>query len=140
MGNRSMYPSTSGGSVGRVYAEIKLRLNGAGAPTVLSGNSLLSQTAPPTHTGGTNVIGLTMRDAWPEIITHAVDVRDDTPNGAYATLGNITNEASTAIPALPITFNVATWTAGGAAANNSSLIIVITLAIRNSNVTYGNNP
>ena len=140
MGNRAMYPGQSGGSVGRVYAEIKLKLNGASAPTVLAGNSWLSPTSPPTHTAATNVIGVTLRDAWPEVVAHSASVRDDANTGSYAECGSFANEGSTAVPALPITFNVNTFNSGGSALNNSTLVITIQLALRNSSTTYGNTP
>ena len=138
MGNRAQYPSTSGGSIGRMYVELKLKLNGAGTPTVLAGNSFLSLTAPPVHVGGSNVVTITMRDTWPEVIYAGSDPRDDAPNGAYATIGTITNEASTT--QLPITFKLNTWTAGGAVSNDSTLTVGIVLVIRASNATYGNTP
>lgn len=140
MGNRTNYPSQSGGQIGQVEAKFKLKLNGASAPTVLAGNSYLSPTSPPTHAGGTNIVSVTMRDPWLEVVGHAVDVRDDTPNGAYATLGTFANESSTTVPPSPITFKLNTWTAGGAAANDSSLVVTVTITLRNSTVTYGNTP
>jgi len=147
MADRALYPSQSGGSVGRVYAEIKLKLNGTGAPIVLAGASFLDKAVPTAHVSGTNVCTITMRDAWPELVAHAVDVRDDTPNGAYATLGSVANELGQATGGVvgvtgtagkPMTFKVATWTAGGAVSNDSTLIAVITLALRNSSESYGN--
>jgi hypothetical protein len=134
MANRAKYPAQSFG-IGREYAEVQLQLNGAAAPTVLEGKEFIKSA---THAGGTNVIAVTLFDAFPKVVAHAVDVRDDAGNGAYATIGNFANEASQASPALPITFSVRTFTAGGAASNDSALVIVITLAMRNSNVTAGN--
>lgn len=147
MGDRGFYPAQSGGSVGRVYGELKLKLNGAAVPTVLAGGSWLATSGATAHVGGSNVCTITMRDAWLEMISHACDVRDDAPNGAYATLGTIANEQGqagggvigiTGTPGKPMTFKIATFTAGGAAANDSSLIVVITFALRNSNEIYGN--
>jgi hypothetical protein len=142
MGNRTMYPGQSGGSVGRVYVEIKIQANGASLPKVLSGAGFLDPSTPLTHTGGTNIIGVKMRDQWPEIVAHAVDIRDDTPNGAYASLGTFANEGSTAASASgaapPVTFNINTWSAAGAAANNFTGVIAVQLAIRNSSEAYGN--
>jgi hypothetical protein len=147
MADRTRYPSNSGGSIGREYIELKLKLNGAGIPIVLAGGGFLTSSTPTAHTGGTNVYTINMRDAWLELIAHAVDVRDDVPNGAYATIGTIQNEAGqasggvvgiTGTPGKPLTFKVATWTAGGAVSNDSTLICVITLAFRNSNEQYGN--
>lgn len=142
MGDRTNYPANSGGSVGRVYCEIKLQGNGAGVPKVLSGASYLDPSTPVAHVGGSNIITVKMRNQWPEIVAHACDVRDDAGNGAYATIGTFANEGSTSTgasgAAATVTFKVQTFTAGGANSNDSSLVIVIQLAIRNSSEAYGN--
>lgn len=140
MGMRSGYTSQNVGSVGRYYTELKVTLGGsATSVTATRGAGMLAQTGGIVHVGGTNVWTFTMRDAWPEVVVHSVDVRDDAGNGAYATLGSFTNEGTgTAVPAPPITFKLQTWTAGGAALNDSTLVVVIALALRNSNETYGN--
>jgi hypothetical protein len=136
MGNRTKYPSQSGGSVGREYLEIKLQLNGASAPTVLRGAGFLAITNPATHTGGTNAVVVTLRDGYPEAVVHSVDVRDDAGSGAYATIGNFTGEGSGSLT--PVGFTIRTFNAGGSAANDSSLVVVVALALRNSSVTAGN--
>jgi hypothetical protein len=131
-------PAVSGGSVGREYFELKLKLNGASAPTVLSGAGFLATSGAVAHTGGTNVVTVKMRDPWLEAIYIAAEPRDDSANGSYCTVGSITNENSQTAPATPLQFNVMTWNAGGTALNNSTLVIGIVLCLRNSSVTYGN--
>lgn len=142
MGNRAQYPSTSGASVGRTYCEFKIQANGAGVPIVLRGASFLATVNPVTHTPGSNVLVVTMRDQWPEIVAHSVDVRDDAGNGQYATIGSFINEGSVATGASgaapPVGFKIQTFTASGTAQNDSTLVIVISLAIRNSSESYGN--
>jgi len=140
MGNRDAFPGQSGGSIGRWYVEFKIKLNGASAPTILSGSSFLATSGALAHVGGTNVISVTLRDPWPEIIFANADLRDDAPNGAYVTIGSITGENSQTVPPAPIAFKLNTWTAGGAVSNDSSATVSVSLAIRNSNTTYGNNP
>lgn len=140
MGNRAQYPATSGGSIGRTYMEIKLKLGGTGNPTVLAGSSFLSSTSPPSHSSGSNVVLVTLRDAWPEVVAHAVDERDDAGAGTYATIGSFANEGSAAVPALPVTFKIQTFVAAGSASNDSTLVVVVQLALRNSSTTYGNTP
>jgi hypothetical protein len=134
MANRAKYTAQSFG-IGREYMEFQLKLNGASAPTVLEGNEVV---ASATHTGGTNVITVTLKDSFPKVVAHAVDVRDDAGNGSYATIGSITGEASATVPTAPISFKIQTFVAGGTASNDSTLVVVITLALRNSNVTAGN--
>jgi hypothetical protein len=136
MANRTKYPSQSGGSVGREYFEIKLKLNGAATPTVLRGAGFLSASTPATHTGGTNVVTITLRDGFPEVVVHSVDLRDDAANGAYCTAGTFANEGSG--QNVPITFNINTFSASGAVSNDDTHVIVVALALRNSSVTYGN--
>lgn len=138
MADRARYPSTNLASIGRDYIELKIKLNGASAPTILQGSSALDPTKPPTHTGGTNVSGFTLRNAYPEVIYAAAEPRDDSANGAYCTVGTIANEASGTVPPPGITFNVNTWNAGGTALNNPSLTVGIVLILRNSSTTYGN--
>jgi hypothetical protein len=133
MANRTGYPSQNLGSVGRYYCEIKLKLNGASAPTILAGGGVLSTTSPPAHVGGSNVVAVTLRDAWVAVDAHAVDERDDVGAGTYATLGTFANEGT----ATPLTFKVNTFLASGSVSNDSSLVVVITLALRNSNEAYG---
>jgi hypothetical protein len=130
---RTLYPANSFGT-GRVYAEAKIQLGGAGAPTILSGKNWI---AKATHSGGTNVVAVTLTDPYPEVVAHSVDERDDAGAGTYATIGNIANEGSIAIPPLPITFNIRTFNSGGTASNDSSLVVVIMLAFRNSVETFG---
>lgn len=142
MGNRTHYPAQSGASIGRDYVEIKIQGGGAGAPKVLAGASFLDPSTPVTHAGGGNAFVFKMRDQWPEVVLHSCDVRDDAGNGSYASVGNFTNEGSTASgasgAAAPVGFTARTFTSGGAALNDSTLVIVIGLAIRNSSTTYGN--
>jgi hypothetical protein len=134
-----MYPAQSGGSIGRVYAEIKLKLNGASAPTVLAGSSWLDPTKPPTHPG-TNLTNVFLRDAWPEVIFIGAELRDDANTGNYASCGSILNEGSTAAPATPIAFTIQTFNAGCSPQNNASGTYGIVIILRNSSTTYGNTP
>ena len=132
MANRAKYPAQSYG-IGREYAEVQIQMNGASAPTVLEGKEFVKSVA---HTGGTNTMTVVLQDAFPKVVAHAVDIRDDAGNGAYATLGSFTNESSATSAAVQFTANF--FTAGGAVSNNPTVVCVITLAIRNSSVTTGN--
>ena len=134
MANRAKYTAQSFG-IGREYMEFQLKLNGSAAPTVTEGAEIV---ASVTHAGGGNIVVVTLKDSFPKVVAHAVDIRDDSANGSYATIGTITGENSATVPTAPIKFNINTWQASGAAANDSSLVVVVTLALRNSNVTAGN--
>jgi hypothetical protein len=134
MANRNKYPAQSYG-IGREYIEFQLKLGGASAPTIVEGAEIVGTM---THSGGTNVIVVNLKDAFPKVVAHACDVRDDAGNGAYATIGSFTNESSTTVPPTPIQFKIQTFNSGGSALNDSTLVVVVTLAVRNSNVTAGN--
>ena len=139
MGMRAGYPGQTVGSIGRVYVELKFKLNGASAPTILSGSGLLSTTSPPAHVGGTNIYTITMRDPWLEVIYGASEPRDDANNGQYCSTGNFTNENSQASPPLPLSFKFAVFNAGGSVQNDSTLTVGTVLCLRNSGGTqYGN--
>lgn len=133
MANRAKYPAQSFG-IGRDYMEFQLLLGGASAPTVVEGKEVV---ATATHSGGTNVINVTLKDSFPKVVAHAVDVRDDAGNGAYATIGTITGEGSATVPTAPIAFKIQTFNSGGTALNDSTLVVVVTLALRNSSVPPG---
>lgn len=135
MSNRAKYPAQSYG-IGRVYGEFQMTLAGsATSVTVSEGKEFVSKVV---HVGGTNIWTVTLADPYQKVVAHAVDVRDDTPNGAYATIGTFTNENSTSVPPANVSFKIQTWTAGGGASNDSTLVVCVTLAIRDSSVTIGN--
>jgi hypothetical protein len=93
-------------------------LRGVGVDTVLS----LNRT-------GTGVIVVTLKDAFIQVIRGAAFL-DDTPNdGAYATLGNITNEGTNA----GLVFTVRTRVVGGAATDFAARRVGVSLVLRNGN-------
>ena len=118
-----------------MYGEAQVKMNGAGQPTITEGAEFVKSV---THVGGTNLMVVTLTDAYPKLVAHAVDVRDDGQTGIYATAGNFTNESSITVPPTPIVFTVGFFNGGGTALNNPTVICVLTLAFRDSNVTYGN--
>lgn len=130
MANRSKFPAQSYG-IGREYMAVQLTLGGAGQPTVSQGGSVV---ASAKHVGGSNVVTVTLQDAFHTVVHTNPSVRDDSNNGAYATIGTVTGEKSTT----PISFKLQTFAAGGGAANDSSLVVSFFLCLRNSNVGPGN--
>ena len=52
-------------------------------------------------------------------------------DGAYATIGNFAQEGT----ANPLTFQIATWNAGGAATAFSSRRVFVTLVLKNTRIT-----
>ena len=100
------------------------------------GQSWLDTSSPITHTGGTNVYTVKLRDTWPEVVFAATEPRDDAGNGQYCSTGTISNEASTT--QLPITFKFQTFNASGAVQNDSNLTVSCAVAIRETSANYGN--
>lgn len=133
MANRAKYPAQSYG-IGRVYMEFSLQLNGASGPTVIEGKEVV---AGVTHSGGTNITVVTLKDSFQKLVAHAVDFRDDSNNGNYFTIGSITGEASSTVPTAPIVFNINSFNAGGTQLNNPTAVVTVTLAFRDSNIPPG---
>lgn len=131
MANRTFYPSQSYGT-GRVYAEFRFTAPGAstsvattGSSSTLDGCDIVSSIA---HVAGTNVLTVTLKDAFPKVIDVQANIRDDAGNGAYATTGTITNEGTGS----PITFKIQTFNAAGTALNDPTLVIACTLSLKNT--------
>ncbi len=107
------------------YIDSSFMTAGTGVPVVgpsstLAGNTLrgegiLSVTHPAT---GTYLVTMDWGMSFREVITKMADLEGpfgSAGDGAYATIGNMTNEGSTGgSAALPLVFNVYTHVAGGA--------------------------
>jgi hypothetical protein len=107
----------------------RLLLNGASNPTLEYGSNWI---ASVTHAGGGNTFVVTLKDNIFAVIDSGVNLRDDAPNGRYATVGSFTNEAS----ASPLTFTLATWVAGGGVLNDpNAMRLSGTITINNGNIT-----
>jgi hypothetical protein len=132
---RTLLPHTAFGT-GSVHGAIKITGGGAGVPTVQEEANMLALSASVAHVGGSNTITVTLRDPYPAVVYLSAEVRDDSNNGAYATVGTVTNEASTTDA--PVSFNINTFSAGGSALNDTTLVIMVWLGFRNSNNTLGN--
>jgi hypothetical protein len=131
MANRNAYPSQNGG-LGRFYLDFQFLLNGAASPTGTNGLGTVDGCSPAFFASivrtGTGVLVVTMADGWNKLVSCTGDV-DDTPNdGAYATIGNVTNEGTST----PLQFTVRTRAAGGALTDYSARICKVMLALRNT--------
>lgn len=83
------------------------------------------------HVGGTNVLTVTMVDAVQEVDFLSAEIRDNTPDGRYATVGTVSNEGTST----PVSFKIATYTAGGSAANDSADVIMVKMVIRDGSIS-----
>lgn len=127
MANRTFYPSQSYGS-GRVYAEFRFTAPGSGTSVATSGVVGCDIVASIAHTAGTNVITVTLKDTFYAVIDVQANLRDDSGNGAYATTGTVSNEATSTPPS----FKIQTFSAAGAALNDSTHVISCILSLKNT--------
>jgi hypothetical protein len=126
MANRTFYPAVSYG-FGRVYGEFIFTPNGSGTPSLslVDGSDMVSTLA---HTGGTQIITVTLKDAFNKVVYGSADVRGTA--GTWCTIGAISNEATST----PLQVQIYYWQAGGSALNDptTSAVTQVTLALRNS--------
>jgi hypothetical protein len=128
MANRTFYPSFSYGS-GRVSLDMGFDTNNTSSPLLTTLRGVGVDTVLSLNRTGTGVIVVTLKDAFIQVIRGAAFL-DDTPNdGAYATLGNITNEGTNA----GLVFTVRTRVVGGAATDFAARRVGVSLVLRNGN-------
>lgn len=126
MANRTFYPSFSYGSA-RVFLDFRFDCNGASSPTLASLQGVGVDTVASLNRTGAGVIVVTLKDAFPLVIR--VDaILDDTANdGAYATVGNVTNEGT----ASGLTFTVRTRAAAGTLTDFAARRCQVSAVLRN---------
>lgn len=126
MANRGFF---SGYKVGRerVDLEFSFTAPGAGA-SVTAIDDDGKGVATITHTGGTAVLGVTLKDAYNKVLSAEASVH--ATDGKRATIDTFANEGSATGAA--VTFNIRTWTAAGAANNDNADRITCRLTLRNT--------
>jgi hypothetical protein len=125
MANRNFYPSASSGAPNRVYLEFELL--GAGASAMTLGTDAAPWVASVSRSG-TGVFVVTMKDAWSKVVFKAADIDDTANDGAYATIGNVTNEGTTSALVFTLRVRAAAGTAADPAAARK---VGISLTLRN---------
>jgi hypothetical protein len=125
MANRSFYPSFSYG-FGRVYADFQFQTNGASPPlsATFDGADIIASIAYSAV--GTLII--TLKDNFNKVVSIMADLDDTVNDGAYASIGSVTNEGTST----PIVFTLFTRSAGGTKTDYSGRTVRITAAFRNS--------
>jgi len=122
---------------GVVYLDFSFLTNGASNPTAASMRGAVMAT-----TGGGEIASIvyaatgkytvTLRDKYRYLITKYCDLEDiSTPDGAYASIGNVTNEGSSTTPP---SFVVATWSGGAVATQYTGRRLSVSLVLKNSTV------
>ena len=108
--SKGTYPSHSNGQ-GRV--NLSFELLGGGAAADLSLSTDAAQLVASATYSATGIFIVTMKDAWVSVVDASSGVDDTANDGAYATLGDITNEGTTT----PLTFKLRFRSAGGTLAD-----------------------
>lgn len=120
---------------GIVYLDFSFLTNGASNPTAASmrgvtiGDVIVSITYAAT---GKYTLVFSSKENYRYIVTKFADLEDvATPDGAYASIGNVTNEGSATVGP---TLVISTWSAGGVATQYTGRRISVTLAFKDSAV------
>lgn len=124
MANRTWYPSQSYGS-GRVYAEFCFDTNNTNNPliTTVDGANIVAS----FNRTGAGVIVVTLKDPFNKVIALDASLDDTANDGAYATVGNVTNEGT----ANPIVFTIRTRAAAGTLTDYAARRVRVAVAFRN---------
>lgn len=126
MGNRTFYPSLSGGA-GRVYMDFELIGAGAAAPTL---SKDAAQVVASVSRSGVGVYVVTMKDAWNYVVRKSAEPDDTLNDGAYATCSDVTNAGTST----PLQFTIRTRNAGGTATELASgRKLAVSIILRNGN-------
>ncbi len=126
MANRTFYPAFSYGS-GRVYAEFCFDTNNTATPllTTVDGADIVAS----FNRTGVGVIVVTLKDPFNKVLALDASLDDTANDGAYATVGNVTNEGT----ATPIAFTVRTRAASGTLTDYAARRVRVAVAFRNGN-------
>lgn len=115
MGTRNLDPGSKTYGRGNVYLDFSFNTNAAANPVTASYRGVGPDVVTGivyAATGKYTLSFATGKDAYRYIISKFADLEDvAAPDGAYATIGNVVNEGSST---LPLSLQVATFTAGGA--------------------------
>jgi hypothetical protein len=112
------------------FLHFQLTLGGSGNPTIVYGASWI---ALATHAGGGNVIVVTLKESIYAVVDGKAQLWDaSSPGGKYATFGDVVGQASTTGAAL--TFQIATFAAGGGASNDATGTVSGYLLVNNGSV------
>lgn len=117
----------------RVLIAFSILLAGNSSPATISGITGLGNLLASATGSATGKCAVVMNDGYNfNAVLYASAVLEDasSSDGGYATIGNFANEGT----ASPLSFQIATWAAGGAATAFSRRCFVV-LILRNTNAT-----
>lgn len=125
MADRSFYPGYQYGRE-RVDLAVSFTAPGAGG-SVTAIDDDGKAIATITHTGGTAILVVTLKDKFNKVMHAHAEVH--ATDGKRASIDTIANEGSAT---LAPTFNIRTWTAAGVASNDNADRITLRMTLRNT--------
>jgi len=131
MADRTWYPTP--GRVGAERADIEFSFiaNSGSNPSTISLHNGCVASITYAATGKYTVV-LSSRDTYNAVCFAGAEIEDAaSPDGAYASIGNFSNEATSS----PLTFVVATFNAGGTLTQYSARRVFVSLVVKNSAVS-----
>lgn len=126
MANRTFYPAFSYGS-SRVYCEFLFDTNNTSSPLTSTFDG--SDSVASISRSGVGVLLVTMKDSFNKVIALDASLDDSANDGAYATVGTVTNEGTSS----PITFTIRTRAATGTLTDYAARRVRVAIAFRNGN-------
>ena len=116
MGSRQYRNDSKTAAEGIIFIDFSFMTNGTGAVVnayTADGTAFRGLGVKSVTLGATGTFAVVLSDNFRWVISKYSDMDDMAGDGAYATIGVITNEGTT----LPIGCTIKTWTAGGVATN-----------------------
>lgn len=126
MANRAFYPSQSYGS-SRVYAEFSFDTNNTSSPlmTTVDGADII---ASLTRQSAGQIL-VTLKDTFNKVLALDASLDDTADDGAFATVGAVSNEGTST----PITFIIRTRVVAGTKTDFTGRKVRVAIAMRNGN-------
>ena len=126
MANRTFYPSFSYGS-GRVFLDFGFDTNSAANPLTSTLRGVGVDTVSTLVRSGVGVIVVTLKDPFVQLIRGDAFLDDTVNDGAFATLGNVTNEGTNT----GLSFTVRTRAVAGTLTDYAARRVGVSLVLRN---------
>lgn len=128
MANRTFYPSLSYGS-SRVYLEFTFLTNNTSTPLLTTLDGAGIDTVLSFNRTGAGVIVVTLKDSFTKVIRASAELDDTANDGAYATVGNVTNEGTNS----GIAFTIRTRATAGTLTDYAARKCSVGLVLKNGN-------
>lgn len=128
MANRTLYPNQAFGS-SRIYMDFGFLTNNTASPNLSSLKGVGLDAVASLSRTGVGVIVVTLKDSFSQCVKFDATLDDTANDGAYATIGNMTNEGTSS----GLQFTIRTRSAAGTLTDYAARYCAVTLALRNGN-------